>query len=36
MKRLDPLLPIVGVIGLIAIWYVAVWYQIVDKVLLPQ
>ena len=34
--RLDPYLPIIGVIGLIAIWYVAVWYQVVDKVLLPS
>ena len=34
--RLDPYLPVVGVIGLIAIWYLAVWYQVVDKVLLPS
>jgi NitT/TauT family transport system permease protein len=38
MSRLrpEPLLPIVGVVGLIAIWYLAVWYQVVDKVLLPS
>jgi ABC-type nitrate/sulfonate/bicarbonate transport system permease component len=34
--RFDPYLPIIGVIGLIAIWYVAVWYQVVDPVLLPS
>jgi ABC-type nitrate/sulfonate/bicarbonate transport system permease component len=38
MKRIrfDPYLPIVGVIGLIVIWYVAVWYRVVDPVLLPS
>jgi ABC-type nitrate/sulfonate/bicarbonate transport system permease component len=38
MKRIrfDPYLPIIGVIGLIAIWYVAVWYRVVDPVLLPS
>jgi sulfonate transport system permease protein len=36
MKRLDPYLPFVGVIGLIAVWYLAVWKQIVDPVLLPS
>lgn len=37
MKRaLDPFLPVVGVIGLIALWYLAVWKQIVDPVLLPS
>jgi ABC-type nitrate/sulfonate/bicarbonate transport system permease component len=35
-KALDPFLPIVGVVGLIALWYVAVWYRIVDPVLLPS
>src|ERR1700737_1227762 len=34
--RLDPYLPAVGVIGLIAVWYLAVWYQVVDPVLLPS
>jgi ABC-type nitrate/sulfonate/bicarbonate transport system permease component len=38
MKRIrfDPYLPIIGVIGLIVIWYVAVWYRVVDPVLLPS
>src|SRR3954469_10523057 len=37
MKRaLDPFLPVLGVIGLIALWYLAVWNQIVDPVLLPS
>ena len=34
--RLDPYLPVVGVIGLIVVWYLAVWYEVVDKVLLPS
>ncbi len=34
--RLDPYLPVVGVVGLIIIWYVAVWFEVVDKVLLPS
>jgi NitT/TauT family transport system permease protein len=29
------LLPVVGVVGLIILWYIAVWAQIVDPVLLP-
>jgi NitT/TauT family transport system permease protein len=29
-------LPVVGVVGLIVLWYVAVWIQIVDPVLLPS
>ena len=29
MKR-DAFLPVVGVIGLIAVWYVAVWVKVVD------
>ena len=33
---LDPYLPIIGVIGLIAIWYLAVWFRVVDPVLLPS
>jgi ABC-type nitrate/sulfonate/bicarbonate transport system permease component len=38
MKRFDaaPFLPIVGVVGLIAAWYLAVWAQVVDPVLLPS
>jgi ABC-type nitrate/sulfonate/bicarbonate transport system permease component len=35
-KGLDPLLPVVGVVGLIIAWYAAVWYGIVDPVLLPS
>jgi NitT/TauT family transport system permease protein len=34
--RFDPFLPVIGVIGLIIIWYLAVWYEVVDKVLLPS
>ena len=34
--HLNPYLPIVGVIGLIILWYVAVWFEVVDKVLLPS
>lgn len=36
MKRFDPYLPIVGVFVLIAIWYLAVFMQVVDPVLLPS
>ncbi|MSO68546.1 MAG: ABC transporter permease [Pseudolabrys sp.] len=36
MKRFDPLLPIIGVVGLIVIWSFAVWGQVVDPVLLPS
>ena len=32
----EPYLPIVGVVGLIVLWYIAVWYQVVDPVLLPS
>jgi NitT/TauT family transport system permease protein len=35
-KALDPFLPALGVLGLIALWYLAVWYRIVDPVLLPS
>jgi NitT/TauT family transport system permease protein len=35
-KAFDPFLPIFGVLGLIALWYLAVWYRIVDPVLLPS
>lgn len=34
MKR-DALLPLLGVAGLIIVWYLAVWVRIVDPVLLP-
>jgi ABC-type nitrate/sulfonate/bicarbonate transport system permease component len=33
--RAETFLPIIGVIGLIALWYWAVWAKIVDPVLLP-
>jgi ABC-type nitrate/sulfonate/bicarbonate transport system permease component len=33
---LDPLLPVLGVIALVIVWYLAVWAQIVDPVLLPS
>jgi ABC-type nitrate/sulfonate/bicarbonate transport system permease component len=36
MKRLDSLLPIIGVAGLILVWYLAVWAKVVDPVLLPS
>ena len=36
MKRLNPYLPVIGVIGLILLWYIAVWNRIVDPVLLPS
>jgi NitT/TauT family transport system permease protein len=32
----DPFLPILGVLGMVVLWYVAVWYQVVDPVLLPS
>jgi NitT/TauT family transport system permease protein len=34
VKR-ETLLPLVGVVGLVAIWYLAVWVRVVDPVLLP-
>jgi ABC-type nitrate/sulfonate/bicarbonate transport system permease component len=36
MKHFDPYLPIVGVAVLIAVWYLAVYLQVVDPVLLPS
>ncbi|MFO1361418.1 MAG: ABC transporter permease [Burkholderiales bacterium] len=33
--RRDALLPLVGVAGLVAVWYLAVWTRVVDPVLLP-
>jgi sulfonate transport system permease protein len=37
MRRvLDPFLPMVGVVGLLAIWSFAVWQRLVDPVLLPS
>jgi ABC-type nitrate/sulfonate/bicarbonate transport system permease component len=35
VKRLDPCLPVIGVAGLILLWYLAAWTRIVDPVLLP-
>ena len=35
-KAFDPFLPVLGVVGLIALWYLAVWKRIVDPVLLPS
>ena len=35
-RALDPFLPVLGVIGLIVFWYLAVWGRIVDPVLLPS
>jgi ABC-type nitrate/sulfonate/bicarbonate transport system permease component len=31
----ETFLPIIGVVGLIALWYAAVWFKVVDPVLLP-
>ena len=36
MNKLDNYLPFLGVIGLVAVWYFAVWNKIVDPVLLPS
>jgi NitT/TauT family transport system permease protein len=36
MKRLAPYLPVVGVVGLLLIWALAVWTRLVDPVLLPS
>ncbi len=36
MTRIDPYLPVVGVIGLLILWYIAVWTKVVDPVLLPS
>jgi uncharacterized Tic20 family protein len=30
MKRLDPFLPLVGIAGPVALWYVKVWSKVVD------
>jgi len=35
MKRLEIFLPVTGVVGLIILWYLAVWLRAVDPVLLP-
>lgn len=36
MRRADIYLPAVGVIGLVIVWYLAVWFRVVDPVLLPS
>jgi NitT/TauT family transport system permease protein len=36
MRKLDPFLPVFGVFGLLAVWYIAVWNKVVDPVLLPS
>jgi ABC-type nitrate/sulfonate/bicarbonate transport system permease component len=36
MKHIDPFLPVIGIVALIAVWYLAVWYRVVDPVLLPS
>jgi len=36
MKRYEPYLPIIGVVGLVAVWYLAVWAEVVDPLLLPS
>ena len=35
MKRLEAGLPMIGVVGLVILWYLAVWARVVDPVLLP-
>jgi NitT/TauT family transport system permease protein len=35
-RSFDVLLPLIGVAGLIAVWYLAVWAEVVDPVLLPS
>ncbi len=35
-SRFDPCLPLIGVVGLLAVWYIAVWNKVVDPVLLPS
>jgi NitT/TauT family transport system permease protein len=36
MKRLDPLVPLIGVVALVAIWWLATQLRLVDPVLLPS
>jgi NitT/TauT family transport system permease protein len=36
MKRLEPYLPFLGVVGLVAVWFIVAWNQWVDPVLLPS
>ncbi|MBM3536401.1 MAG: ABC transporter permease, partial [Alphaproteobacteria bacterium] len=35
MKR-ESFLPLLGIVGLVAAWYLAVWVRLVDPVLLPS
>jgi NitT/TauT family transport system permease protein len=35
-KRFEPFLPVVGVVGLLAVWSITTWNQWVDPVLLPS
>jgi NitT/TauT family transport system permease protein len=35
-SRFDPVLPALGVVALLALWYLAVWTKVVDPVLLPS
>ena len=35
-RSFDVLLPLIGVAGLVAVWYLAVWAEVVDPVLLPS
>lgn len=35
MKRLDPLLPLIGVVGLVAVWWLVTQIRLVDPVLMP-
>ena len=32
MKRFDPYLPVLGVLALIVLWYVAVWAQVLGVI----
>jgi NitT/TauT family transport system permease protein len=34
--KYDRYLPLIGVVGLLAVWYVAVWNRMIDPVLLPS
>ncbi|MFB3102619.1 MAG: ABC transporter permease, partial [Alphaproteobacteria bacterium] len=35
-RRLGHLTPLIGVIGLLIVWQIAVWFEVVDPVLLPS
>ena len=36
MDRFGPLTPLIGVVGLLVIWQLAFWVEVVDRVLLPS